>query len=81
MSREMWRFERPHRFALGLSLFDAAVEVGVRLGLVLGADERDGVDGVVDLAITAAVEAVWTVLPERLVGARFRCSERRPLRA
>jgi hypothetical protein len=42
-------FERPHRFALGLSLFDAAVEVGARLGLVLGADERDGVDGVVDL--------------------------------
>ena len=46
------------RFALGLSFADAAVEVGTRLGLVLGADERDGVDRVVDLAVAAAAEPV-----------------------
>jgi hypothetical protein len=51
-------FECAHCFAFGLSLADAAVEVGARLGLVLGAGERDGVAGVVDLAVAAAVEPV-----------------------
>ena len=50
--------ERAHCFALGLSLAGAAVEVGASFGLVLGADERDGVDRVVDLAVAAAVQAV-----------------------
>jgi hypothetical protein len=50
--------ERAHRFAFGLSLADAAVEVGACLWLVLGADDRDGVDRVVDLAVAAAAEPV-----------------------
>jgi hypothetical protein len=45
-------------FAFGLSLADAPVEVGARFGVVLGADDRDRVDRVVDLAVTAAVESV-----------------------
>jgi len=48
-------FEGAHGFALGLAFADAAVEVGARLGLVLGADNGDGVDRVVDLAVAAAV--------------------------
>jgi hypothetical protein len=51
-------FEGAERFALGLSFADATVEVGARFGLVLGADDGDCVDGVVDLAVAAAVEPV-----------------------
>jgi hypothetical protein len=50
--------EGSERFALGLAFADAPVEVGAPLGLVLGADDRDRVDRVVDLAIAAAVEPV-----------------------
>jgi hypothetical protein len=51
-------FERARGFALGLPFADAAIEVGARLGLVLGAKHRDRVDRVVDLAVAAAVETV-----------------------
>jgi hypothetical protein len=37
--------------ARGLALGDAAVEVGERLGLVFGANDGDGVDGVAGLAV------------------------------
>ena len=50
--------EGAESFAFGLAFADAAVEVGAGLGLVLGADDGDGVDGVVDLAVAAAVESV-----------------------
>ena len=50
--------ERAHRFALGLSFADAAVEVGARLWLVLGADHCDRVDRVVGLTVTSAAEPV-----------------------
>jgi hypothetical protein len=39
-------FERAQGFSLGLSFADAALDVGARFGLVLGADERDRVDRV-----------------------------------
>jgi hypothetical protein len=51
-------FEGAHGFSFGLALADAAIEVGACLGLVFGADDRDRVDGVVDLAIATAVESV-----------------------
>lgn len=51
-------FEGAHGFSLGIAFSDAAVEVGARLVLMLGADDRDRVDGVVDLAIATAVEPV-----------------------
>jgi hypothetical protein len=51
-------FEGSQCFAFGFAFADAAVEVGARFGLVLGADDGNRVDGVVDLAIAAAVESV-----------------------
>jgi hypothetical protein len=50
--------ERAAGFAFGLAFVDATSEVGARLGLVLAADDADGVDGVVGLAVAAGVEAV-----------------------
>lgn len=50
--------EGSQRFALGLAFADAAVETGTGFGLVFGADDRDGVDRVIDSAIAAAVEPV-----------------------
>ena len=50
--------EGSQRFALGFAFGDPAVEVGTGFGLVLGTDDGDRVDRVVDLAIAAAVEPV-----------------------
>ena len=47
-------FERSEGLAAGLAFFDAAFEVGAGFGLVIGADDGDGVDGVVGLAVAAA---------------------------
>jgi hypothetical protein len=58
-------FEHAHGFALGRSFADAAVKVGARFGLVLGADTRDRVDGVVDLAVTVTAEPVADGLARR----------------
>src|SRR5215212_6359892 len=44
--------------AAGLAFGGAAGDVGLGLGVVLHADHGDGVEGVVGLAIAAAVEAV-----------------------
>jgi hypothetical protein len=49
-SQRMWRL-RAQGFAFGLALDDAAVEVVARLGLVFGANDGDGVDGVAGLAV------------------------------
>ena len=54
----MWRLSARSGLAFGLAFVDAALEVGAGLGLVFGADDRDCVDRVVGLAVTAAVEAV-----------------------
>jgi hypothetical protein len=51
-------FERAHGFAFGLALAGAALEVGAGALVVDGAVERDRVEGVVGLAVAAAVEAV-----------------------
>ena len=56
-------FERAEGFSSGFAFFDAAFEVGARVGLVFGADDGDGVDGVVGLAVTAGVEAVACDFP------------------
>ena len=53
--------QRPHRFALGLSFADAAVEVGARLRLMLGADHRDRVDRVVGMSCFASSSSSGTV--------------------
>jgi hypothetical protein len=55
----MWRAEvaseAAERFLLGLAFGVSAVEAGARGGVGAGAGERDDVDRVVELAVTAAV--------------------------
>jgi hypothetical protein len=51
-------FEAAECFALGLALFAFAEDVGSALGVASGAGDGDAVDGGVDLAVAAAVEAV-----------------------
>lgn len=67
--------EGSQRFALGLAFADAAVEIGTGFGLVFGADDRDRVDRVIDLAIAAAVEPVSDGLARGVssAGARVSC--------
>jgi hypothetical protein len=49
-------FEAAERFAVRLAFGAFALEVGVGLGMAARADDRDAVDGGVDLAVAAAVE-------------------------
>jgi hypothetical protein len=63
-------FEAADRFAVGLAFADLAFDVGLGLGMAAGASDRDAVDGRVDLAVAAAIEA----MPVGLAGAdRDRC--------
>jgi hypothetical protein len=51
-------FEAAHRFEAGLAFGAFAGRVILGFGVATGAGERDPVDGGVDLAVAAAVEAV-----------------------
>ena len=51
-------FEGADRFAAGFAFADAAVDVVDGAWVAAGAGEGDGVDGVVELSVAAAVEAV-----------------------
>jgi hypothetical protein len=51
-------FEAAHGFEAGLTFGALASDVVLGLGLTAGARERDAVDGRIELAVAAAVEAV-----------------------
>ena len=51
-------FEAADGFAVGLAFFAFAGDVGLRFGVAAEPRDRDAVDGGVDLAVAAAVEAV-----------------------
>jgi hypothetical protein len=51
-------FEAADRVAVGLALGAFAGDVGLGLVVAAGAGDRDAVNGGVDLAVAAAVEAV-----------------------
>lgn len=51
-------FDAAEGFAFGLAFGDAALDVGAGFGVGFGADDRGLVDGPVELAVTAAAEAM-----------------------
>ena len=51
-------FEGAECFAPGFAFADAPVDVGLAFGVAVRAGAGDGVDGVVELPVAAAVEAV-----------------------
>jgi hypothetical protein len=55
-------FEASQRAFRGLSFSSVAGQVRAGLGVMLGAADRDDVQGAVELAVTAAVESVLVAL-------------------